>query len=112
MFTNKRNQKQKFSPRVRGWIGAARGATEADRVFPASAGVDRLIHAYDGFNWGFPCECGGGSAMPARGIEPAGFSLRVRGWVNNASVWDRTRWIFPASAGVDRRNHYRPTLVD
>ncbi len=96
---------QRCSPRVRGWSWGGIHEKAPPGVFPACAGVVRVIPRMKKPLPGVPRVCGGGpGASPSRS-RCRGCSPRVRGWSPRRHRLRRGCRVFPACAGVVPRAH-------
>ena len=92
---------RRVSPPTRGWtpVQCADGATR--RGFPAHAGMDPRYLVRGTARSGFPRPRGDGPPIVARIMSVATVSPPTRGWTLPAGWEWRSRWGFPAHAGMD-----------
>ncbi len=101
VFLN-RSMDAKFSPHARGWTGCGLFRRGRKPVFPARAGMDRLIRCLRAPGESFPRTRGDGPNYGRRAEIIGQFSPHARGWTVVQPVGARGRRVFPARAGMDR----------
>ena len=102
--------KTKCSPRMRGWTAVGRRAKPAREVFPAHAGMDRLLGSQTGARCGVPRACGDGPVTFQGSRYISKCSPRMRGWTDSHGGGGCRDGVFPAHAGMDR-NRQRLSLA-
>ncbi len=95
-----------FSPHARGWTVGQAAPVYLHRVFPARAGMDRVVVRQRDKRGGFPRTRGDGPARRLSTRVGARFSPHARGWTGHQRARPAGVQVFPARAGMDRR--YRP----
>ena len=92
------------SPHTRGWTAQADQETKLAEVFPAHAGMDRSAARGPKFVERVPRTRGDGPLLPARTPPIHQCSPHTRGWTVVHRHRDRCQPVFPAHAGMDRRD--------
>ncbi len=92
-----------FSPPTRGWPGQRRSRQDQRRVFPAHAGMARRPRLDKRNTRGFPRPRGDGPSPVVVSFFPGTFSPPTRGWPATALPPPGFPLVFPAHAGMARR---------
>ena len=96
-----------FSPHTRGCSGELTELLENDVVFPAYAGMFRFTDVVDACVAGFPRIRGDVPLIPAMTEALTAFSPHTRGCSADRQLLRENNEVFPAYAGMFRRQHSR-----
>ena len=91
------------SPPARGWTGVSRSARERGKVFPARAGMDRNVPARGTGAGRVPRPRGDGPIASGCTSVTNACSPPARGWTGTGLQTPTAIVVFPARAGMDRR---------
>ena len=91
------------SPPARGWTDDADENVEQDQVFPARAGMDRRLSTNGCGAMSVPRPRGDGPAAASAGVSTWTCSPPARGWTAVTAQGSWMLIVFPARAGMDRR---------
>ncbi len=92
-----------FFPHAREWTERETHTEREKKVFPARAGVDRMIPSMTLSGWGFSRTRGSGPSPPAPRMAGNKFFPHAREWTLPVLLHEIAVSVFPARAGVDRR---------